>query len=77
MTRRGTLVAALAAGLLVGVGIPLVELWAACRRPDSEACVWDRALLGVSLGVGAVLGLLAGTVVYFVLRSVRRPPPRA
>ena len=76
MTRRVTLVGALAAGLLLGVGIPLVELWVECRQPTSEACVWDRALLGVSLSVGAVLGLVAGTVAYFVVRSLRRPPRR-
>ena len=77
MTRRGALVGALVGGLLLGVGVPLVELWIECRQPTSEACVWDRALLGVSLTVGAVLGLIAGTVAYFVLRAWRRPPPHS
>ena len=77
MTRRATLVAALAVGLLVGVGVPLVELALDCRVRTSEACVWGRALLGVSLVVGAVLGLVAGAVTYFVVRSLRRPPPGA
>lgn len=71
------LVAALAGGLAVGVALPLAELLLDCRVPTSEGCVWGRALLPVSLGVGAVLGLTAGTVVYFVMRFLRRPPPRA
>ena len=77
MTRRATLAAALGVGLLVGVVVPLAELALDCRVRQSEGCVWGRALLGVSLTVGAVLGLLAGTILYFVLRVVRRPPPRA
>lgn len=74
MTRRGTLLGALGAGVVLGVVVPLVELWIECGQPDSEACVWDRALLGVSLTVGVVLGLIAGTIAYFVVRSWRRPP---
>ena len=74
MSRRRTLLGALAGGILLGVAFPLVELWIECRQPTSEACVWDRALLGVSLTLGAVLGLVAGTIAYFVLRSWRRPP---
>ena len=74
VTRRGTLVGTLAGGVLLGVGFPLVELWVECRQPTSEPCVWDRALLGVSLTIGALLGLIAGTVAYFVVRSWRRPP---
>jgi hypothetical protein len=77
VTRRATLAAALAVGLLLGVGVPLVELALDCRIRTSEACVWGRALLGVSLTVGAVLGLIAGTITYFVVRSLRRPPPPA
>jgi hypothetical protein len=77
VTRRATLAAALAAGLLVGLGVPLVELALDCRVRTSEGCVWGRALLGVSLSVGAVLGLLAGTITYFVVRALRRPPPGA
>jgi hypothetical protein len=75
VTRRATLVAALAVGLLVGLGVPLLDLALDCRVRTSEACVWGRALLGVSLSVGAVLGLIAGTITYFVVRSVRGRPP--
>ena len=77
MTRRGTLVRALVGGVAIGLAFPLAELALDCRVRTSEGCVWGRALLPVSLGVGAVLGLVAGTVVYFVLRQLRRPPPPA
>lgn len=73
MTRRGTLVEALATGLAGGVAVPLLELLLDCRVRTSEGCVWGRALLPVSLGVGATLGLVGGTVVYFILRQLRRP----
>lgn len=72
MTRRRTLAGALACGLALGVGFPLVELLLDCRVRTSEGCVWGRALLPVSLGVGALLGLVARTVLYFVLRALRR-----
>ena len=63
--------------LVVGLGAPLVELALDCRVPSSEGCVWGRAYLPLSLGVGLVIfapcvfGLL--TLVGAVLRP---PPPR-
>jgi hypothetical protein len=63
---------ALAAGALVALGVPFGELWRACRAPTSEACVWGKALLPVSLGVGVVLGIAAAAVAYAVVRAWQR-----
>ena len=60
---------ALGVGAFVGAGLPLGELWLDCRRPESDACLWGRALLGVSLATGLVLGALAGLIVYFAARA--------
>jgi hypothetical protein len=35
------------AGLVVGLGVPRLELIVACGRAVSESCVWGRALLPV------------------------------
>jgi len=63
---------ALAAGALVALGVPFGELWRACRAPTSEACVWGKALLPVSLGVGAVLGIAAAAAAYALARAWQR-----
>ena len=59
-------------GVLLGAGVaayPLVELWIACGRPDSEKCVWYRALLPVSLTISVVLGLAAVAIGLLVARA--------
>ena len=53
--------------VLVGAGVPLLELWIKCREPVSEACVWAKAYLPLSLGVGAVIGIVAAVATWFVL----------
>jgi hypothetical protein len=61
------------AGVLLGVGVaahPLVELWIACGRPDSETCVWYRALLPASLTASVVLGLAIAAIGLLVARVV-------
>lgn len=59
----------------VAVAIPLVRLWIACRDPLSEACVWGRAYLPLSIGLYL---LLAGPVVFLLVHLIdvklrRRP----
>lgn len=74
-SNRFPFLTALCAGLIVGVGYPFVDVALACRVPISEACVWGKAYLPLTLIVsvvflgGAVTGLL-----YAVL--IRRPPSR-
>lgn len=67
--RTTAILTALAVGSTIAFGVPLGELWLACRAPMSEACVWDKALLPASLSVGAGLGALIGGVVFFALRA--------
>ena len=71
-SRRPAFIAAGLVGLTLGVGVPLGELWRACRAPASEACVWGKALLPVSLSVGAALGLPAALVAFLVVRAWQR-----
>lgn len=66
--RGRSLLAAIAVGLLVGVGYPLLDLWRDCRRPESEACVWGKSYLPLSLGLGLVLSVIVAAVAYALLR---------
>lgn len=68
---------ALGVFLTVAVCGPLVERWWKCLAPQSEACVWAKALWPVSLGLACVFGLVAAGVVWAVLRGLReaRKPP--
>lgn len=67
-SRGRSLLVAIAVGLLVGVGYPLLDLWRDCARPESEACVWGKAYLPLSLGIGLVLSLVVAAVAYGLLR---------
>jgi hypothetical protein len=70
--RARSLLAALVLGPALGLAVPFIELAYDCRRPTSEACVWGKALLPVSIAVGIVLvgGLLAAAL--FALFEWRR-----
>ena len=69
---RRHLPAALTLGLLVGVGAILVQWRLACRVPESEACVWGRAYLPLSLFLGGFAGLVIAGVSYMVIRAVQQ-----
>ena len=64
---------ALAVFLFVAIGVPLIERWWKCMAPQSEACVWAKALWPVSLGVGCVLGLVVAVVVWLALGAWAKP----
>jgi len=72
-SRRSSSLIALSIGLVVGIGYPVVDLGLACRAPSSEACVWGKAYLPLTLSVSVVLlgGVVAG-LVYAVLLWRRR-----
>jgi hypothetical protein len=67
--RRRALFASLSIGLVIAVGVPLVDLWRACRRLDSEACVWGKALWPVSLALWTAVGICAALVTFFIVRA--------
>ena len=72
--RRSSFLVALTFGSLVGVGYPFVDLVIACRAPSSEACVWGKAYLPLTLGISMVLlGGIATILVYAFLERRRRP----
>lgn len=54
-TRRKALVLSLGLGLAVGGAYPFIDLMLACRAPSSEACVWGKAYLPLTLGLSLVL----------------------
>jgi len=56
-------------GVAVGVAYPLVDLALSCRVPVSEACVWGKAYLPLTLGVSLVLlGGISALVTYALVR---------
>ena len=72
-SRRTSAIIALIAGPVVGVAYPFVQLAIDCRLPESEACVWGKALMPVSLAVSVpLLGAVAAIVVFAVLEWRRR-----
>ena len=73
-SRQHSFLIALALGLLVGIGYPIGDLVLSCRAPTSEACVWGKAYLPLTLGVSVVLlGGVTTVLVYAWLRRKSRP----
>jgi hypothetical protein len=62
---------------MVGVGYPFVDVALACRMPISEACVWGKAYLPLTLSVsvvvlgGVVTGLLYAVLIWWRRRQSR------
>ena len=67
--RRRALLASLIVGLAFAVGVPLVDLWRVCRRLESEACVWGKALWPASFALWTGLGVCAALVTFFIFRA--------
>lgn len=72
-TRRASAITALILGAFVGVAYPFLQLAYDCRAPQSEACVWGKALLPVSLAVSTVfIGAIAAGAIFAILVWRRR-----
>ena len=73
LPRRTAVLVALVSGLVVALSYPYVDLAAACRIADSEACVWDKAYFPLTLGLSLVLlGGITAALVYAALSWWRR-----
>lgn len=44
------------AALIVGVGLPYLEVAVACQRPISEGCVWGRAYFPLNVAATLLIG---------------------
>ncbi len=63
----------------IGISIPLIQVWLACRDPMSEPCVWGKAFLRLSVPVHAVVvgGILFGVfTIVGIARDKRRDRER-
>lgn len=74
LSRRSSLLVALAVGLVAGIGYPVVDVALACRVPISEACVWGKAYFPLTLGLSVVLvgGVVTGSLYAVFMRRRRR-----
>jgi hypothetical protein len=69
-SQRSSLLVAIGNGLIVGVTYPFVDLGLTCRVTVTDACVWGKAFLPLTLGAsilllgGMVTGLLYALLVW-------------
>lgn len=72
MSRRANALVSLVAGFAIGIGLPFLQVWLACGAPESEACVWGRSLLPVTVSISAALfGAIIALAIFGVLESRR------
>jgi hypothetical protein len=72
-SRRASLLIALALGLVGGTTYPLIDLALACRATISEACVWSKAYLPLTLGLSLVIvGGIVTLLTYLLLVRKRQ-----
>lgn len=68
MTRRRRLVIALLCGVAAGAAYPFIDLAFACRISDSEACVWGKAYLWLTVALSfALLTPVVAAGAYFLM----------
>lgn len=76
-SRPVRLVIATLVGALAALAVPYGNLWIKCQAPTSEACVWSKAYLPLSLGLTAViLGVPVFVVTLMLLRRYVATHPR-
>jgi hypothetical protein len=75
--KRVSVIVALIVGPMVGAACPFIQIAFECRAPDSEACVWGKALLPVSVTVSTVvIGAIVAVAIYAGLEWRRRVKER-
>jgi MFS family permease len=65
---------AIVLGVVAGAAYPLVDVALSCRVPESEACVWGKAYLPLSLGISIpIIGGVVAVAAYalWAWRSTR------
>jgi hypothetical protein len=73
MSARTRAIVALAIGAVAGVAWPLLDVAMSCRLPESEACVWGKAYLPLTLGISVpVVGAVVAWVAHRVLTARSR-----
>jgi hypothetical protein len=72
-TRRAAALFAGAVFLVLAFGVPLAEVgWKCLHSPTSEACVWGKSLLPISLAFGTVIGAVIGGGAWFLALGFQR-----
>ena len=74
MGRRANALVSLVVGLAAGVALPFLQVYMECRTPQSEACVWGKALLPVTISISAVVVGAFVAMALFGILEARRPP---
>lgn len=65
--KRKAALIAMVIGFIVGAAYPFVDVWLKCRAPESEACVWGKAFLPLTVAISVpLLGAIAAGVAYAV-----------
>ena len=68
---------AVVVGVVAALVVPFGNLWIKCQQPTSEACVWSKAYLPLSIGFTSVmLGIPVFVVTLMLLRRYVASPPR-
>lgn len=76
-SRSVRLLIATLAGVVAALAVPFGNLWLKCQVPTSEACVWSKAYLPLSLGLTTViLGVPVFIVTLMLLRRYAATRPR-
>jgi len=74
--RAKQVVSAVIIGVVVGAASPFIDVALSCRAPESEACVWGKAYLPLSLSIsipliGSVVAVLAYALMAWRTRRAR------
>jgi hypothetical protein len=76
-SRSVRLLIATLAGVVAALAVPFGNLWLKCQVPTSEACVWSKAYLPLSLGLTTfILGVPVFIVTLMLLRRYAATRPR-
>lgn len=55
-------------GVVVGAALPFIDVALSCRAPESEACVWGKAYLPLSLSISIpLIGSVVAAVAYALM----------